>query len=85
VSESFAPNYGLNINRLDIPVNPYDVFSCDVPNMSTSLYFVVNDAFYDKVQPTAALPQGVVVMSLRQAATDSTRSVAMPSAHIVRR
>jgi Fe-S cluster assembly protein SufD len=70
VSESFAPNYGLNLNRLDIPVNPYDVFSCDVPNMSTSLYFVVNDAFYSKVQPTASLPQGVIVMSLKQAAVE---------------
>ena len=22
----FEPNYGLNLNRLDIPVNPYDAF-----------------------------------------------------------
>ena len=44
----FAPDYGLNLNRLDIPVNPYEVFKCDVPNMSTALYFVVNDAFYSK-------------------------------------
>ena len=45
-SKLFEPDYGLNLNRLDIPVNPYEVFKCDVPNMSTSLYFVVNDAFY---------------------------------------
>ena len=43
VAQAFAPDYGVNINRLDIPVNPYDVFRCDVPNLSTSLYFVVND------------------------------------------
>ena len=49
VAQAFAPDYGVNINRLDIPVNPYDVFRCDVPNLSTSLYFVVNDTFYDKV------------------------------------
>lgn len=24
---------GLNINRVAIPVNPYDVFRCDVPNL----------------------------------------------------
>ena len=29
----FEPNYGLNLNRLDIPVNPYDAFRCDVPNL----------------------------------------------------
>lgn len=38
VEKAFAPDYGININRLDIPVNPYDVFHCDVPNLSTSLY-----------------------------------------------
>lgn len=44
----FAPDYGLNLNRLEIPVNPYDAFRCDVPNLSTMLYFVINDAFYTK-------------------------------------
>ena len=44
----FEPDYGLNLKRLDIPVNPYNAFRCDVPNLSTSLYFVVNDAFYAK-------------------------------------
>ena len=38
VAQAFVPDYGVNINRLDIPVNPYDVFRCDVPNLSTSLY-----------------------------------------------
>ena len=42
IDQLFAPDYGLNINRLDIPVNPYDAFKCDVPNLSTSLYFIVN-------------------------------------------
>ncbi|MCQ2223409.1 MAG: Fe-S cluster assembly protein SufD [Bacteroidaceae bacterium] len=68
VSEAFAPNYGLNLSRLDIPVNPYEVFKCDVPNLSTSLYFMVNDQFYDKILPTAALPDGVFVGSLCEAA-----------------
>lgn len=46
VAEAFSPNYGLNIKRLRIPVNPYDAFKCDVPNLSTSLYFMVNDQFW---------------------------------------
>jgi Fe-S cluster assembly protein SufD len=61
----FAPDYGVNINRLEIPVDPYEAFRCDVPNLSTSLYFVVNDSFYNKVQPQAHLPEGVIVGSLR--------------------
>lgn len=67
----FAPNYGLNLNRLDIPVNPYDAFKCDVPNMSTSLYFVVNDAFYKKALPKAELPEGVFVGSLADFSTNA--------------
>ena len=56
VSKYFAPDYGLNLNRLEFPVNPYEVFKCDVPNMSTSLYFVVNDTFDKHVHPSAQLP-----------------------------
>lgn len=65
----FEPDYGLNLNRLEIPVNPYDAFRCDVPNLSTMLYFVVNDAFYSKVLPKGHLPEGVVIGSLREFAT----------------
>ena len=64
----FAPDYGVNVNRVEFPVNPYSVFSCDVPNLSTSLYFVVNDSFYKKALPKVGLPEGVEVMSLKDAA-----------------
>ena len=67
VSKFFEPDYGLNLNRLEIPVNPYEVFKCDVPNMSTSLYFVVNDVFC-KITPPAALPDGVLFGSLKEMA-----------------
>lgn len=72
----FEPNYGLNLNRLEIPVNPYDVFKCDVPNLSTSLYFVVNDSFYDKMLPKCSLAEGVVVGSLSKVATEHPELVA---------
>lgn len=72
----FAPDYGLNINRIEIPVNPYNVFSCDVPNLSTSLYFVVNDTFYKKALPKAGLPEGVEVMSLKEAAEQQPEVIA---------
>lgn len=66
VADLFAPDYGLNLNRLPIPVNPYEVFKCDVPNMSTSLYFVVNDAFDKHDHPSAQLPEGVLFGSLKE-------------------
>ena len=46
VNAAFAPDYGVNLSRLEFAVNPYEAFRCDVPNLSTSLYFVVNDTFW---------------------------------------
>ena len=70
----FEPNYGVNLSRLEIPVDPYEAFRCDVPNLSTSLYFVVNDSFYrgegqemrSERLPKAfpKLPDGVIVDSI---------------------
>lgn len=71
----FEPDYGLNLNRLDIPVNPYDAFKCDVPNLSTSLYFVVNDSFYTQQLPQARLLEGVIVDSLSRIATEQPELV----------
>ena len=75
IQKLFAPDYGVNLNRLEIPVDPYAAFRCDVPNLSTSLYFVVNDSFFrgerSEVRgeriPHASphLPEGVIVGSLR--------------------
>jgi len=72
----FAPDYGVNLNRLEIPVDPYQTFRCDVPNLSTLLYFVVNDMFYRDDKPKGQrlrvggqrpgiLPEGVVIGSMR--------------------
>ena len=61
----FEPDYGLNLQRLPIPVDPYEAFHCDVPNLSTSLYFVVNDMFYHDDKPKGSLPEGVIIGSLK--------------------
>lgn len=72
----FAPDYGVNLNRLQIPADPYEAFRCDVPNLSTSLYFIVNDSFYRGVRSeeyggripntTPKLPEGVIVGSMQE-------------------
>ena len=66
IPKLMAPDYGLNLNRLPIPVDPYQAFRCDVPNLSTALYFVVNDSFYDKLMPNSQLADGVMIGSLSQ-------------------
>ena len=76
IQKLFAPDYGLNLNRLTIPVDPYKAFRCDVPNLSTSLYFVVNDMFYRGVRSVEGgvripisspkLPDGVLICSFNE-------------------
>ena len=68
LTDALSYDYGLNINRLSIPVNPYQVFKCDVPGIQSYLYFVLNDGFYpvnDKRNDD--LPENVIVCSLREA------------------
>ncbi len=76
VSKFFEPDFGLNLNRLAIPANPYEVFKCDVPNMRTSLFFLVNDAFYNQALPKNALPEGVIFGSLKEVAEQQPELVA---------
>jgi len=77
ISKLFEPDYGLNLNRLEIPVDPYTAFRCDVPNLSTNLYFVVNDRplltspagegkndIRGNVVSKAKLPDGVIIGNL---------------------
>jgi Fe-S cluster assembly protein SufD len=65
VKRIFGLDYGLNLNRLDIPVNPNEVFHCDVPNLSSSLYFMINDSFYASNVSGPALAEGVFAGSLK--------------------
>ena len=76
MQQLFAPDYGLNLNRLRIPVDPYQAFRCDVPNLSTSLYFIVNDQFYQEALPKVQLPEGVFIGSLAEAAAQRPELVA---------
>ena len=65
-----APDYGLNLARVNIDVNPVDSFRCDVPAVSTSLFFLINDTFVATPKATVSFPKGVIVESLARAAAD---------------
>lgn len=69
LKEVLLLDYGLNVRRLDFPVDPYQAFKCDVPGIQSYLYFVVNDAFYPEYnEQNADLPEKVIVCSLKDAA-----------------
>lgn len=76
IDKLFEPNYGLNINRIEVLVDRYKAFRCDVPNLSTSLYFIVNDQFRQTLQPKENLPEGIVVASLVDYAKQNPEFVA---------
>ena len=82
MQQLFAPDYGLNLKRLEIPVDPYQAFRCDVPNLSTSLYFVVNDrplltspVREGKMVMRGKLPEGVVVGNLSSPIREAGRGL----------
>ena len=63
----YAPDYGLNIDRIDVSADIDEPFRCDVPNLSTSLYYIFNDSYHGSGFTSGQLPDGVIVDSLRNA------------------
>lgn len=70
-----APDYGVNVARVAFKVNPAESFRCDVPQLSTSLFLVVNDAFALTAGCRGNLPEGVDVVSLAAYAKENPRFV----------
>ncbi len=64
-----APDYGINLARVGIDVNPSASFHCGVPNITTSLHFLINDT-YAASASASELPDGVFAGSLRKFCTD---------------
>lgn len=45
INAVLEPDYGVNINRVDLSRQSNTKFRCEVPNLSTCLYYVFNDTF----------------------------------------
>lgn len=68
VASWFEPDWGLNLARLDMHVDFAQAFKCNVPNLSTQLYFLANDVFASsETASKSSLPDGAFVGSLRDA------------------
>ncbi|MGN1238266.1 MAG: Fe-S cluster assembly protein SufD [Muribaculaceae bacterium] len=80
--EMFAPDYGVNINRVNLTADPAEAFRCDVPNMSTSPYYFFNDVYHHVGDTLTPHRDGVIVSSLRKAAEDYPDLVARHYARI---
>ena len=75
VNNMFAPDFGVNLNRLSLPADPAASWRCDVPNMSTLLGIVSGDAFIPSTDLANRLPEGVTFGSLRAAALDNPQLI----------
>lgn len=64
-----APDYGINVKRVDMPMDAAAAFRCDVPNLNALVYYQCNDEFRapDK-DYSGILPDGVIIGSLREVA-----------------
>lgn len=68
LDELFAKDYGVNINRLDFGADTANAFRCDIPNMSTWLYFSFNDIYHSTRTAFISLPQGVIIGAFSEVA-----------------
>ena len=68
VNDMFAPDYGVNVARVNIPIDIAEVFRCGVTTASTWLGAVANDRFVPTESLLRNLPEGVTVTSLAKAA-----------------
>lgn len=65
-----SPDFGLNIARVPMDVDPARSFHCDVPNLSTSLFFIVNDRFGRVENSYRGLPDEIEIQSLNSYALE---------------
>lgn len=65
VAAEFIPNFALNINRVPFMGNPYIAYRCEIPNLTTNLYFMLNDIFHEEHKPPVDYPKGVFVGSMK--------------------
>ncbi|MCH5222167.1 MAG: Fe-S cluster assembly protein SufD [Muribaculaceae bacterium] len=64
--EMFAPDYGVNLKRVKLPVDAAASFRCGVPKLGSLLAVVANDAFHLTDTLVRNMPQGLTVCSLNK-------------------
>lgn len=64
IEDIFAPDLGLNLNRLPLEADLNAPFRCGIPHASTLLALLVNDRFVPSSALLNNLPAGVTVTSL---------------------
>ena len=66
LGEHLGRDYGLNLNRLSIPLNPAELLKCDVPGIKSHLYYMLNDELYSGTDKTLYLPAWMILCRLSE-------------------
>lgn len=62
--EEYTTDYGININRVNFSGDPFTLYTCNVPGITSHNCVVLNDTFYSKISD---LPVGVIICSISEA------------------
>lgn len=68
--ELLSPDYGVNVARVNIDVNPVAAFQCGVPNLTNALFFFRNDLYAEAKDARKNFPEGLYVGSLKRFCED---------------
>ena len=75
IETEYATDYGVNISRVNFGADTANAFRCDVPNMSTWLYFSFNDTYYSSRTASISMPEGAIVGSFNQLAAQHSELI----------
>lgn len=76
IDQLVAPDYGVNLMHVDMPVDAAASFKCGVPNLNSLLVVVANDIFHPTEQLLRNKPDGLTVCSLRSVPAELKERVA---------
>jgi Fe-S cluster assembly protein SufD len=70
IESVFKQDMEKSFGNQKININIREIFHCDVPDIDTNLFLLVNGMFYNNGQMLKELPGGIIAGSLSQAAKD---------------
>lgn len=62
-----APDFGVNIARIPVDIDPREAFKCSLPNLSSAMFFLFNDMWGESKKARQNLPEGIEIAPLSSA------------------
>ncbi len=75
IADILAPDFGINLNKVPIDVNPAASFHCDVPRLSSQPFICVNDTYLPATEDNH-IPAGVYAGPMLEAPEVASKAAA---------